>query len=255
MLRIPVRRETSSKLFEMKRFFRGYKGIDYEHKTISTKKTERRSTPKYAQIRCDCIIFEVTMASTTMNNNNQGKRVSLNTNWLRATSLSTSYINNLKPIVSKWGNVNMSIISCIQHSQSIVVLVKNMVHHNASKHIEVWYHFVWNCITKGKLSLEKVSTAENIVDLMAESLSNDRFWSIKKQMGVKMILVGLIQAQNRQGNNFATTITKVIVYHPVVFVSCFPSYSYKFFCNYMPITRECGIQSSMNVFILTFYTI
>ena len=47
----------------------------------------------------------------------------------------------------------------------------------------------------GKLNLEKVSTTKNIVDVMAESLSNDRFWSIKKQMGVKVILVGLIQAQ------------------------------------------------------------
>ena len=43
-------------------------------------------------------------------------------------------------------------------SQGAVALVKNHLHHNASKHIEVRYHFVRDWITKGKFSLEKIST-------------------------------------------------------------------------------------------------
>ena len=31
-------------------------------------------------------------------------------------------------------------------SQGVVALSKNPVHHNASKHIDVRYHFVWDCV-------------------------------------------------------------------------------------------------------------
>jgi hypothetical protein len=43
-------------------------------------------------------------------------------------------------------------------SQGAVALAKNPVHHNASKNIEVRYHFIRDCVTKDLLSLEKVST-------------------------------------------------------------------------------------------------
>ena len=31
-------------------------------------------------------------------------------------------------------------------SQGVVSLSKNLIHHNASKHIDVRYHFVWDCV-------------------------------------------------------------------------------------------------------------
>jgi hypothetical protein len=72
-------------------------------------------------------------------------------------------------------------------SQGAVALVKNPVHHNASKHIEVWYHFVRDCATKQMLSLEKVSTTDNVADAMTKSLSTDRFRTLRHQMGVELI--------------------------------------------------------------------
>jgi hypothetical protein len=58
-------------------------------------------------------------------------------------------------------------------SQGAVALVRNPVHHNASKQIEVRYHFVRDCATKEMLSLEKISTTDNVVDTMTKSLSTD----------------------------------------------------------------------------------
>jgi hypothetical protein len=66
-------------------------------------------------------------------------------------------------------------------------LAKNPVHHNASKHIEVRYNFVWDCATKELLSLEKISMTENVADAMTKSLSTDRFRSLWKRMGVELI--------------------------------------------------------------------
>ena len=72
-------------------------------------------------------------------------------------------------------------------SLQALALAKNKVHHNASKHIKVQYHFVWNCMTKGKLGLEKVSSADNVVDRMTMSLPADQFQSIRHLMGVEII--------------------------------------------------------------------
>jgi hypothetical protein len=68
-----------------------------------------------------------------------------------------------------------------------VALANNPVHHNASKHIEVQYHFVRDCVTQGKLSLEKVSMTDNVADAMTKGLSTNRFRSLRQRMGVEPI--------------------------------------------------------------------
>jgi hypothetical protein len=68
---------------------------------------------------------------------------------------------------SKW------IPTVFSNSQGAAALAKNLVHHNASKHIEVRYHFVRDCTTKEMISLEKVSTTNNVADAMTKSLSTD----------------------------------------------------------------------------------
>jgi hypothetical protein len=72
-------------------------------------------------------------------------------------------------------------------SQGVVGLAKNLVHHNASKHIEVGYQFVRDCATKELLSLGKVSTTDNVADAMTKSLLTDRFLSLCNRMGVELI--------------------------------------------------------------------
>jgi molybdenum-dependent DNA-binding transcriptional regulator ModE len=59
-----------------------------------------------------------------------------------------------------------------------MALVKNLVHQNASKHIEVQYRFVWDCVTNEKLSQEKVFKTDNVANAMTKNLSTDRFRSL-----------------------------------------------------------------------------
>ena len=60
-------------------------------------------------------------------------------------------------------------------NQSVVALSKNPVHHNASKHIDVQYHFVRNCVISRKVDLEKISIDDNVAYGMTKCLSTDRF--------------------------------------------------------------------------------
>jgi hypothetical protein len=75
----------------------------------------------------------------------------------------------------------------VSDSPGAIALAKNPVHHNPSKHIEVRYHFVRDCATKELLSLEKVSTIDNVADVMTKSLSTDCFRSLCNRMGVEVI--------------------------------------------------------------------
>ena len=60
-------------------------------------------------------------------------------------------------------------------NQEVVALAKNLVHHNASKCIEVRYHFIQDSVTKGKLVLEKISTGDNVAYGMTKCLSANSF--------------------------------------------------------------------------------
>jgi hypothetical protein len=82
---------------------------------------------------------------------------------------------------SKW------ILTVFSDSQGAVALAKNLVYHNASKHIEVRNHFVRDCATKEMLSREKISTTDNVANVMTKSLSTDRFRSLNNRMGMKLI--------------------------------------------------------------------
>ena len=54
-----------------------------------------------------------------------------------------------------------------------LTLRENPVHHDASEPIEVRYHFVRDSIRGNKLTLEKISTSDNVVDAMTKSLLAD----------------------------------------------------------------------------------
>ena len=73
----------------------------------------------------------------------------------------------------------------LRDSQGVVALARNPVHHNASKHIEVRYHFIRECVTRGQLSLEKFSKADNVVDAMTKCLPMDHFWFLRDLMVVE----------------------------------------------------------------------
>lgn len=47
-------------------------------------------------------------------------------------------------------------------SQSAIALAKNPVLHDRSKHIDIKYHFIRDCVENGSLSLEQVSTQDQI---------------------------------------------------------------------------------------------
>jgi hypothetical protein len=73
-------------------------------------------------------------------------------------------------------------------SQSAISLSKNPVHHERSKHIDVRFHFIRNCILDGKMEVEHVRTEEQLADILTKPLGCDKFCELRVQLGVCKIV-------------------------------------------------------------------
>ena len=72
-------------------------------------------------------------------------------------------------------------------NQSAIALCKNPVFHERSKHIDVRYHLVRNCVEKKKLAVEYVKTEEQLADILTKPLARFRFQALKEKIGIKLI--------------------------------------------------------------------
>ena len=69
-------------------------------------------------------------------------------------------------------------------SQSAIALAQNPVFHAKTKHIDVRYHFVRECLADKRLDLVKVHTSKNAADALTKSLSLDWFAHCCELMGI-----------------------------------------------------------------------
>ena len=67
---------------------------------------------------------------------------------------------------------------------SAIALSKNPVLHDRSKHIDTKFHFIRECVDKGSILLEFVSSQEQLADLMTKALGRSRFGELREKIGV-----------------------------------------------------------------------
>ena len=59
-------------------------------------------------------------------------------------------------------------------NKSAIALSKNPVHHERSKHIDTRYHYVRECVERGQIDIEHVSTTEQLADILTKALGRVR---------------------------------------------------------------------------------
>jgi hypothetical protein len=69
-------------------------------------------------------------------------------------------------------------------SQSVIALSKNPVFHDQSKHIDVRFHYIWECFGDERMDIEHIRTEEQIVDILMKPLAHERFYELHKKLGV-----------------------------------------------------------------------
>ncbi|XP_073117052.1 uncharacterized protein [Elaeis guineensis] len=72
-------------------------------------------------------------------------------------------------------------------SQSTIHLTRDQIFHERTKHIDVRYHFIRDIISQGDVIVTKISTADNLADMLIKSLSIAKFKHCLDLIGIYSI--------------------------------------------------------------------
>ncbi|WVZ58506.1 hypothetical protein U9M48_008777 [Paspalum notatum var. saurae] len=75
-------------------------------------------------------------------------------------------------------------------NNSAIELAKNPVLHSRSKHIDIKFHFIRDCVEKRQVILEQVGTSQQLADVFTKPLGKNKFEEMKNQVGMVVIQQG-----------------------------------------------------------------
>lgn len=70
-------------------------------------------------------------------------------------------------------------------NKSAIDLTKNPVFHGRSKHIDVRYHFIRDCIERGEVDVKHVCTTKQRADVLTKAMARTKFEEMRMLLGVK----------------------------------------------------------------------
>jgi len=69
-------------------------------------------------------------------------------------------------------------------NQPAIALAKNHVLHDQSKHIDIKFHFLRDCVDGGRIILEFVETDRQLADILTKPLGRLWFSELKNKIGM-----------------------------------------------------------------------
>ena len=69
-------------------------------------------------------------------------------------------------------------------NQSAIQLSKNPIFHDRSKHIDVKYHYIRQCIEEGRVSVEPIDTKLQLAHILTKALGRDQFLQLRTKLGL-----------------------------------------------------------------------
>ncbi|GJZ60812.1 hypothetical protein Tco_0616628 [Tanacetum coccineum] len=69
-------------------------------------------------------------------------------------------------------------------NKGAIDLSMNPVQHSQTKHIQIHHHFLRNNVQKGNISIEKVSSEDNIADILTKPLKRESFNYLRLGLGM-----------------------------------------------------------------------
>lgn len=70
-------------------------------------------------------------------------------------------------------------------NKSAIDLAKNSVFHGRSKHIDIRYHFIRECVEKWEIIVKHISTNQQRADPLTKALTTAKFEEMRRLLGVQ----------------------------------------------------------------------
>jgi len=69
-------------------------------------------------------------------------------------------------------------------NESAIALSQNPVFHDRSKHIDVRFHYIRECVEENRVQLQSIGTVEQLADICTKALGRERFCELRSKLGV-----------------------------------------------------------------------
>jgi hypothetical protein len=69
-------------------------------------------------------------------------------------------------------------------NKAVIDLIRNLIHHWRSKYIHIWYHFIRECASEGRIEVQFVGTNDKFADILTKPLPRVNFQEMKVKIGV-----------------------------------------------------------------------
>ena len=73
-------------------------------------------------------------------------------------------------------------------NKSAIALMRNPVHHDRSKHIDVKFHFIRECCDRKLIDVEFVGTELQLGNILTKALGRVRFQELRGDIGMKNLV-------------------------------------------------------------------
>ena len=80
--------------------------------------------------------------------------------------------------------LSFSDVPILCDNTSAINISKNPVQHARTKHIEIRHHFLRDCVEKKIVSMNFISTNDQIVDIFTKALNREPFETLRLQLGM-----------------------------------------------------------------------
>ena len=88
-----------------------------------------------------------------------------------------------KILVDLFGHqMDLTMIHC--DNQSCIKLSVNSIFHDRSKHIDIWYHHLRDCVQRRIMLLQYIPTEAQDVDILTKALARSKFEYQRGRIGV-----------------------------------------------------------------------
>jgi hypothetical protein len=95
----------------------------------------------------------------------------------------------LRSLMAEITATEPKVVTLFVDNNSAIALMKNPVFHGKSKHIDIKYHFIRECVERGQIAVKRVCTEGQKADALTKSLPASKLAVMRHLLGVRDLSV------------------------------------------------------------------